>query len=81
MTDRPADSCLTLWTIYDRPRDHPDKVVVRGHDVIPKGGVRARAEAALFDNVEAARAWAIKHGLWCLGRMPEDEAQIVESWI
>jgi hypothetical protein len=74
MTDR-----LQIFTIYDRPSDHPRHVVLRTW-AIDQGFPQSIGEA-LCDTVDEARAVMLAAGLTCLGRGPDDDATIVESWI
>lgn len=71
---------LTMWTITFNATDYPDRYVVHGHDVFP-GHTRPHGQPlAVVDTLEAARA-AVPMGLYNLGRNPEDESQIVETWV
>lgn len=78
---------LRILVIYRRPLDYPDAYVVRAQRVIMGSGqIRPDAQALVFaiggddaGALEAARA--VCEGMTCLGRMPDDEPQIVESWI
>ncbi len=72
---------MTLWTIYDHPRDHPEHFVVRGWDIAmgTSGPVAVpRARQTLFTTLDAARA--AMGGRACLGRSDGDDACIVETW-
>jgi hypothetical protein len=68
-----------MWTIYWSPKDHPGKFVVRRF-VIEPGRATPSNDYALASTLEMARAH-IPEGCDRLPRDPEDEAQIVESWI
>jgi len=71
---------LTLWTIYHNPSDYPGKYVARRF-VVERGlGLKAAREVLIADTLEAIRA-RLPPGLYCLGRQPGDEPQIVETWI
>ncbi len=70
---------LSLWTIYEKPKDHPDKYVVRRH-VIEPGKTYPTGDFALFDTLEEAREY-IPEGCTDIGRYDEDDPVIVESWI
>jgi hypothetical protein len=78
-----AGSTLTIWTIFNRPLDQPERVVVRGFDVVRGRGAVPRQEGFLFNDVETARAWLQQEhpGLVCLGRDPSDHPTVVESWV
>jgi hypothetical protein len=70
---------LQMWTIYWNPKDHPGKFVVRRWDVTA-GSMKPSHSYALAPTLDLARAH-LPDGLYCLGRQPEDEEQIVETWI
>lgn len=76
------DILMTIFTVYERPLDFPDQVIVRGHDLFASGGPPvAREECEAFDDLAAARKSLYLRGLSRMGREPGDEPQIVESWI
>lgn len=77
MTDDPR--VLTLWVIYDRPSDYPDKVVLR-RQFATRRCVEIDPEAWVFDTVTQARL-AIPPFLHNLGRYDMDDPCIVEVWI
>ena len=70
---------LVIWTIYERPRDFPDSYVLRGH-VIERGGTRPHDVCFVAATLEEVRT-QLPLGVHCLPRSPDDEPQIVESWI
>jgi hypothetical protein len=76
----PREPTVSMWTVYDRPRDYPDHVVVR-RCYVGAGVVMHSAECELFANVEHARESLALRGLTCIGREPGDEPQIVEAWL
>lgn len=67
---------LTVWTIYERPIDHPDHWVLRAHDL--PGGSRETFE--ISDSLEGIRA-KVPPYLHRLRRDPNDDPAIYESWI
>ncbi len=67
---------FTVWTIYDRPLDFPEKWVLRAHDV--PGGPRASCEVA--DTLDELRA-KVPPGLVCMTRTDGDYPAIYEVWI
>lgn len=77
-----TDPFLTIWVVFNHPRDYPDKVVVRGQDIVP-GSLEPRhhPECRLFDSLEAAREPLERRGLHRLPRHPSDDPCIVEAWI
>lgn len=77
-----TDNSLSMWTMYDHPRDFPGHVVVRRW-LIGGGSPEPvpTQECWLFDTLENARATMAARGLACLARLPEDDPAIVETWI
>lgn len=72
---------MVCWTIFDRPLDFPRDVVARRF-VVRAGAVEPTDEVAVFGSLELAQRWlAAQPNLTCFGRSPDDEPQIVESWI
>lgn len=77
---RPApENASQMWVIYERPRDYPEHYVARLF-YITTAGILAEPTAHIADTLEDARLyvpqWAVR-----LPRYPNDEPQIVESWI
>jgi hypothetical protein len=70
---------LVMFTIYDHPRDHPDWYVTR-RLVVRSSVIYHDTQAVLSRTLEDARR-AVPAGLYCLGRMPEHDPCIVESWV
>ena len=68
-----------MWTIYDRPTDHPTGFVVRRFTVTSEHGAMP-GEAYTAASLEDARA-SLPPDLTRLARWPEDEPQIVETWL
>lgn len=75
-----AHGPLSVWTIYQNPADAPGKFVLRRFEA---GALEPRPtpEAWESEDIEELRAIVRRMGLYCLGRKPADEPQIVESWI
>lgn len=78
-TTAPAEA-LTMLTIYDRPRDFPDRVVVREW-TIADGQEVPGAAAIEFADLAAARRHCAERMSYCLPRDERDDACIVETWI
>lgn len=80
---------LEMWTIFDHPADHPDRVVVRRFVVGPAPATEGRpagihsGDAHLCASVSEARKWLAgeRPGLACLSRSPEDDPSVVETWL
>lgn len=81
---RPAvvpQGALVLFVVYDHPTDFPRSFVVRRQYVLEGGAVHVEPlPFAVEDTLERARA-ALPPGLHRIGRAPEDEPQIVETWL
>jgi hypothetical protein len=71
---------LPIWTIYDRPTDHPHGFIARLH-IVGKGEMMATDKTVVRLELEPIREVFAKAGLTKLPREIEDEPHIVESWI
>lgn len=72
---------VTVWTIYWRPRDVPGaEYVVRGFNVVA-GEAVPHSEHVEAPTLDAARRALPPAADACLGRQPDDDPAIVESWI
>jgi hypothetical protein len=74
-----SEDGLQIFTIYDHPSDHPRHVVLRTWWITPR--TPPRTAEALCDTLDEARAVMLAAGLVCLGRQPDEDPTIVESWI
>ena len=67
---------LSMWVIYDHPKDYPNSYVAR----------RWELDRPTTDIIVCPRLDAIRHemqirGLACLARNPNDDSKIVECWV
>ena len=69
---------LTIWTIYERPKDFPGGFVVRPW-TITRGGP-APGMAQVTGTLEEARD-LVPPGLYRTDRAPADDPTIVETWL
>lgn len=69
---------LSIWTVYEHPRDYPDDFVVREHRVYPDGTTHPMPEAQRYPTLAAARAPLQARGLTPMARHPGDDPTIVE---
>jgi hypothetical protein len=67
---------LSMWTIYDHPRDYPHSYVARRFELDKPTG-----DFTLSPDLEWLRAQFIARGLICLPRDAADDPVIVETWI
>lgn len=73
-------SVLPIYVVYDRPKDHPDKIVVREWDgVTEKPSLIAHG----FETIDLAREWIQKTvpGAHRMPRFPTDDQVVVEVWL
>lgn len=80
MSDRCGSDKLSLWTVYDHPKDYPDCFVTRRSTVGPGGVVEITSDMFAADSLEELRA-LLPRGLVCIGRNPFDDPVIVEVWL
>jgi hypothetical protein len=75
---------LSIFTVYENPRDYPGSFVVRRFEVSADSSVQhAALPLVVTDTLDEARA-AIRRAhpvAVCMARNDGDEPQIVESWI
>lgn len=71
---------LHLWTVYDHPHDFPDLFVARLYVVGSGPNFGATDRIVTGPTLEAVRA-QLPAGLHNLGRQPDDDPKIVETWI
>jgi hypothetical protein len=72
---------LAMWTVYDNPKDYPGKFVARRFDV-DASGPKPSASIIVAEDLETLQdILQFEMGLVKLMRSPEDEPQIVETWL
>ena len=70
---------LPMWTVYDRPADHPDGFIARRFEV-GRQGPAATGDTLTGELDEIRRVfWSV--GLMKLSRQDGDQPQIVETWV
>jgi hypothetical protein len=70
---------LSMWTVYERPRDYPDQCVARRCEIGPEG-VKMTNDMFVADTVDELRA-LLPSGLFCMPRHATDDPVIVEVWL
>lgn len=70
---------LTLWTVIDHPSDYPDEFIAR--EWLLLHGVAAPTGKVLTGPTLQSVRDQIPPGLCCFARHPEDDQNIVESWL
>jgi hypothetical protein len=71
---------LPIWTVYDKPTDHPNGFIARLYEV-GKGEVVVTNKMIAKPELTPIREVFLKAGLTKLKRAPGDEPRIVESWV
>lgn len=75
-----SDAILSIWTIYDRPRDFPNTFVARRHEAMA-GATRPTQDVMICTDLERLRDHLARMGLTMIPREPGDDPMIVESWL
>lgn len=65
----------SIWTIYNRPVDFPDKFVARRWE-----GSMPTQDILIADDLEELRR-QLPPGLYRLARHPADDPVVVETWL
>lgn len=76
-----AKNMLSMWTIFDRPKDHPDGHIARcfltGSGLLEP----MPTTSAITGELETIRESMLLCGLYCLTRDPNDHPNVVETWL
>ena len=72
---------LTMWTVYDHPRDFQRHVVVRPSFALPDGRQAVYRIVCLYDTIDEAHADCEAKGLHYIPRWAEDDEVIVGVWL
>lgn len=67
---------LSIWTVFDHPRDFPHCFVARRFE-----GERATGDVIVCRDLEPLRDEMERRGLVKIDRFPEDHPNVVESWL
>jgi hypothetical protein len=71
---------LSIWTVYDSPSDFPGLYVARRFEMDGEGQPVAMEKCSSAD-LGVVRDALRGAGLTRIGREPDDDAKIVESWL
>lgn len=71
---------LSIWTVYDRPKDCPDAFIARRSEA-GGGKVVMTDETIVSKNLDFIRRQMQRRGLVKLMRAPADDPKIVEVWL
>lgn len=72
---------LSMWTVYERPRDYPQGYIARRFEITGGPEPRPTTDVVVGESLDVIRGYMELHGLYCLPRQEGDEPQIVENWI
>jgi hypothetical protein len=78
--DTAQRGALSMWTVYDHPRDFPDGFVARRFEV-RKGEPVVTKDAITANGLQPLRTAFERAGLTVIARFEGDEPQIVETWM
>lgn len=76
-----SKSVLELWTIYESPADYPGKFVVRKWGIIEDCNEPIADKFCYIEDSLIAARERIPKDRYNLGRQPNDDPVIVETWI
>jgi len=73
---------LSMWTVYDHPKDFPNTFVAREFRIGPGGKMEITANVIISADIDVLRRTLLTDmGLTCLDRNEEDDPAIVETWL
>lgn len=70
---------LSIWTVYDRPKDYPDTFVARRFEA--GKGVHGPTGDTVTGDLNQIREAMNMNGLYRMPRAPSDDRHIVETWM
>ena len=74
-----SQGLLSMWTVYDKPKDYPDATVARRFEI--EGGQERATDDLLRASLEELRRVFDEAGLYRIMRAEDDEPHIVEVWL
>ena len=77
---KPPGTSLTIWVIYEHPRDYPEGYVLRAQFAMDDGTVQSDEVVWVADHPDKLRA-IVPLGLVRMERSPGDNPVILETWI
>lgn len=70
---------LSMWTVYDHPKDYPDGYIARRHEA--GNGVSNPTADVVTGDLALIREAMTRCGLYCMKRAPSDDLRILETWM
>ena len=71
---------LSMWTVYDHPKDFPDGFMARRSEIGGGVPVPVLTDDVVTGDLRMIRECMARCGLVCLTRDPSDDPVIVETW-
>jgi hypothetical protein len=71
---------LSMWVVYDHPRDYPSAAFAARRWEIVRGGIIVTADMFTADTLEEVRA-LLPSGLHRMPRLAHDDVAILEVWL
>jgi hypothetical protein len=71
---------LSMWVIYDHPREYPGSFVARRFEGAVAGPVSTE-DVLLADDPDFLRATLLGYGLMLIHHNPTDDPSVVETWL
>jgi hypothetical protein len=71
---------LNMWTVYTRPREHPDARWMARRWIVGPGHLEPTCDMFTADSLAELRM-LLPAGLHCQPRQPNDDPTIVEVWL
>jgi hypothetical protein len=73
---------MTMWTIYDHPKDYPEVYVAREWVIDDDAYPRSTASVMIAGDIEILREILLTQmGRTCIARSDQDDPKIVETWV
>jgi hypothetical protein len=73
------EGILSIWTVYDHPKDYPDTFVARRH-AAGQGTSGPTGDVVIGDIAMIREAMQL-NGFFRMPRAPADDLRIVETWM
>ena len=77
----PHGAVMTVWVVYDHPKDFPASYVARPQFVMQDNSVVPCRAAWVNEDLDVIRNALAETGLTCLARQTGDDPKIVETWL
>jgi hypothetical protein len=74
------DDSLSMWIVYDHPKDFPDGFIARRHEATADGP-HPTGDMMKATSLEPLRLALASEGLTRMTRDPDDDPKIVEVWL